>query len=214
MISQDFINKTKEIVDGFDKEYLKAVVITGSATYPFIENPHDLDIVAFTSNKAPEHPIRYVHEIRKELRSAFGENVSVISRTYESLKQGDYLKAADSSLVRKTYLSKMLLDTNIMIKGSLDMILPEGQFDIIGKDKDEFMVSANLLIHSTPMRRAIEKYGHTKMIYQTLAGIYFIENGKYELTEEQKKNVNIAHDCSEGWEELYEYAKNWLEKNS
>lgn len=213
MISQEFINKTKEIVSGFDKEYLKAVVITGSATYSFIENPHDIDIVAFTSNKAPEHPIRYVHELRKELRSTFGERVSLISRTYESLKQGDYMTAADGSLVRKTYFSKMLLDTNIMIKGTLDMILPEGQFDIIDKDRAEFIASASTFIDSDPMRRAIEKHGHTKMIYQTLGGIYFIENGKYELTDEQKRNVNIAHDCSDGWEELYQYIKGWLEAN-
>ena len=33
-----------------------------------------------------------------------------------------------------------------------------------------------------------------KYWYHILTGIYLIQNGKYELTEEQAQNVNLCHD--------------------
>ena len=51
-----------------------------------------------------------------------------------------------------------------------------------------------------------------KRLYHALIGIYFIDNNAYDLTEEQIKNVNIAHDMKEGFEDLWEWAKQRLEE--
>lgn len=47
--------------------------------------------------------------------------------------------------------------------------------------------------------------------YHMLSGIYIIENGKYELTEEQAKNVRLCHD-REMTEEIYNYIQQKLQE--
>ena len=43
-----------------------------------------------------------------------------------------------------------------------------------------------------------------KFWYHVLTGIYMLDNGTYELTEEQIKNINLLHD-KQGTEEIYNY---------
>lgn len=48
-----------------------------------------------------------------------------------------------------------------------------------------------------------------KFWYHVLTGIYMLDNGRYELTEEQIKNVNLCHD-RQMTEELYNYIQERL----
>jgi hypothetical protein len=47
--------------------------------------------------------------------------------------------------------------------------------------------------------------------YHTLTGIYLIENGKYELTEEQVTNVRLCHN-RQMTQEIYDYMQEQLAK--
>jgi hypothetical protein len=43
---------------------------------------------------------------------------------------------------------------------------------------------------------------YPKRWYHILRGVYILWNNSYEVTEEQKREINILHDLSEGWEEI------------
>lgn len=48
-----------------------------------------------------------------------------------------------------------------------------------------------------------------KFWYHVLTGIYMLDNGTYELTEEQIENINLCHD-RQTTEEIYSYIQNRL----
>lgn len=50
-----------------------------------------------------------------------------------------------------------------------------------------------------------------KYWYHILTGIYLIENGKYELTDEQTANVRLCHD-RQMTQEIYEYIQETLKR--
>jgi hypothetical protein len=41
-----------------------------------------------------------------------------------------------------------------------------------------------------------------KRWYHLLRGMYILINKSYEVTTEQRKEINILHDLAEGWEQL------------
>jgi hypothetical protein len=47
-----------------------------------------------------------------------------------------------------------------------------------------------------------KKHTGSKRWYHILRGIYILINNSYEVSEEQKKEINILHDLSEGWEAI------------
>lgn len=50
-----------------------------------------------------------------------------------------------------------------------------------------------------------------KFWYHILTGIYLLNNGKYELTDEQINNVQLCHD-KKMTQEIYDYIQNQLKK--
>lgn len=50
-----------------------------------------------------------------------------------------------------------------------------------------------------------------KYWYHLLTGIYLVENGKYELTEEQAANVRLCHD-RQMTQEIYDYIQETLKR--
>lgn len=54
-----------------------------------------------------------------------------------------------------------------------------------------------------------EKYKRFKFWYHILTGIYLLQNGKYELTDEQIANVRLCHD-KQMTREIYDYIQGML----
>lgn len=54
-----------------------------------------------------------------------------------------------------------------------------------------------------------EKYKRFKFWYHILTGIYLLQNGKYELTDEQIANVRLCHD-KQMTQEIYDYIQGML----
>lgn len=70
--------------------------------------------------------------------------------------------------------------------------------------------------HSNDYKRKMVEYGlnkpltpYDKFWYHILTGIYMLQNGKYELTDEQIANVRLCHD-KQMTQEIYDYIQGML----
>lgn len=212
MIDNDTINRLKEILSEYDMEGITAVSVDGSACLPFIDDTNDVDIHAFISKAQFERRTDALREAKKAVRNEF-PNVAIICHWDDRFTGGinrldemtDFRSQTCSlpSYVYQSHFAKIIYGEKKDIFGDID---------ILGKDKNDYLSNLKYEINCDGFKKQMKKTGRTKRLYHVLCGIYFIENNSYELTEEQKKNVNIAHDKTDGWEGLYEWAKEELEK--
>ena len=212
MIDNDTINRLKEILSEYDMEGITAVSVDGSACLPFIDDTNDVDIHAFINKAQFERRTDALREAKKAVRNEF-PNVAIICHWDDRFTGGinrldemtDFRSQTCSlpSYVYQSHFAKIIYGEKKDIFGDID---------ILGKDKNDYLSNLKYEINCDGFKKQMKKTGRTKRLYHVLCGIYFIENGSYELTEEQKKNVNIAHDKTDGWEGLYEWAKEELEK--
>ena len=212
MIGNEILDKLKEILGEYDMEGITAVSVDGSACLPFINNSNDVDIHAFINKDKFEKRTDALREAKKAVRNEF-PNVAIICHWDNRFTDGitrlddmtDFLHQTCSlpSYVYQSHFAKIIYGEKKSIFGDID---------ILGKDKSDYLSNLKYEINCDGFKKQMKKTGRTKRLYHVLCGIYFIENNSYELTEEQKKNVNIAHDKTDGWEGLYEWAKEELEK--
>ena len=69
-------------------------------------------------------------------------------------------------------------------------------FDVIDKDREEY----KQILRETVEKILSNKIRNQKRWYQILRGVYILINNSYELTEHQRKEINILHDLTPGWE--------------
>lgn len=218
MLSEHQVNEIKEFILSQDTSGIVAVEISGSSILPFIDEPHDIDIIVFAEGMFVSDRFRRSKPLAEALRSRFGKRLSVITKPYKT-PEGMFDEELSKHLNDPASPEKALWylryfyspDSHVMLKGTF----PQKLIDIVHSQQDrrDYLEAADYYLHSKAFAKARAKFGRVKGVYRMLCALYFIENGKYELTDEQKRNVNIAHDCADGWEEMYEYVKNWLEKN-
>lgn len=211
MIDEELLNDIKEVIDSVDKTDIEYLSLDGSACLPFIEDSHDVDMHCFVSLDYEGKPFDAIKHIKEALRERLGYEVACIAypanryingtRRTEDITDWQTQKPALPSFAYQFHFSMGL-------HGDKEKAF--GDYDILGKDKEDYLANLRYEINSESFLRQMKKTGRTKRLYHVLCGLYFIENGSYELTEEQKRNVNIAHDKTDGWEELYEWAKNEL----
>ena len=220
MEKTEFITKVKNILNDFDLTNVLAIYLSGSYSLGFIKNCDDIDIHCFTKNAMDRKDRQdLVNSIRAKLKEEFDFSVSFIWHFEDEYTGANAVRLSKDLKDRKT--QKLALRTyayefnpkfRTILYGSAEDYL--GGFDILGKDKEDYLANLKYDTTSESFLHQMERNanGRTKRLYHILCGIYMIENNSYELTEEQIKNVNIAHDKTDGWEELYEWAKNELEK--
>lgn len=214
----ELINKLKEIINSFDLAYVRYICLTGSYSLGFIKNCSDIDIDCFIEKEHfRETYNRIITPLRQKCKEEIGEFVGIIVHPddYYTGPQivklfKDRIDVKKQQVSLKTYAYEFNPYFCVDLYGEMQDCL--GGFDILGKDKEDYLTNLKYDITSEIFLHQVERFGRTKRLYHILCGIYMIENNSYELTEEQIKNVNIAHDKADGWEELYEWAKNELEK--
>ena len=179
-----------------------AVAVVGSSTLPYIINPRDIDVCVYI-NPAVERRTRYVAGLRAALKTDVNPNISLITRVPVNWwETGGLLKT-------HAFLNLPRFAVNVI--GNISEMVPPEEVDVFA-NKDKYIESLKRYWLGEDAEEHIRKYGRLKSLYQALLVVYFLDNNSYELTDEQKKNVNIAHDCADGWEELHEWLTNRLKE--
>lgn len=220
MLNEDTIYQIKNTVKESDTKYTPLIYISGSSTLPFIDKPHDIDVIAYLSNDLPMNNLwEYEWVLRSALQNNIGKNVSVIYYKlddYYTIFDMGISKKCDKDHVRKygNVISNMFMQKYIIpIKDDLGYLNSEySPFDIIHSDPIKFLNISKVYLNSTEFKSLLKRYGRAKILYKVLCGIYFIENDSFDLTNEQKRNINIVHDRLNGYEELYQWCLDELNK--
>jgi hypothetical protein len=179
-----------------------AVAVVGSSTLPYIINPRDIDVCVYI-NPTVERRTRYVAGLRAALKTDVNPNISLITRAPVNWwETGGLLKT-------HAFLNLPRFAVNVI--GNISEMVPPEEVDVFA-NKDKYIESLKRYWLGEDVEEHIRKYGRLKSLYQALLVVYFLDNNSYELTDEQKKNVNIAHDCADGWEELHEWLTNRLKE--
>lgn len=161
----------------------------------------------------------YKQTLRSALQNNIGKNVSVIYYRlddYYTIFNIETPKEFDKDNIRKyaNIISNMFMQKYIIpIKDDLGYLNSGySPFDIIHSDPSKFLNISRMYLNSTEFKSLLKRYGRAKILYKILCGIYFIENGSFDLTDEQKRNINIVHDKLNGYEELYQWCLSELNK--
>ena len=215
--SDELINKIKEALKDCDMSFIVCACVSGSYILPFVSDPKDLDIRFVISKEYPDkmRHRKLLGPIREALTEKIGAFINVLPMPEEHFSGIDAVKIYDDiedPIRQHCYMPAWAYLIHFLIPVYGDIKHEYPQFDILDEDKIDYLKNLRDEINSERFKHSMKKTGRTKRLYHVLCGIYFIENGSYELTEEQKKNVNIAHDKTDGWEGLYEWAKEELEK--
>lgn len=175
-------------------DYCSAVYYGGSRVDPVINNPHDYDYILFAK---PLHKYGLCQYLRKnhfrEGLSAKGNKAVKTTSTKIPKEHQHY----DLSQVRSVPYSKITwfsyLDPLMILVAGED-VCPKT--DVIDEHRIAFLKclqdKANEL--STGLMR------NSKRWYHILRGVYILINKSYEVTDQQRIEINILHDLSEGWE--------------
>lgn len=176
---------SKEIVQYFEqiKSNCNAIYLGGSRIDPVIDNPHDYDFICFAK------PLK-MHILPDQLEQLGFPQQDGTDRT--RLKT-----LLDMTQIRQYPYNEIdwfsYLD-HLMIKVVGDDVCPDT--DIIREHRQEFLAD----LKQKTENLLTEWCTYPKRWYHILRGVYILMNNSYEVTEEQKKEINILHDLTPGWE--------------
>lgn len=173
------IKQTAEQLYQSLQPYCVAIYLGGSLCEGIIENPHDVDFICFSSTP------REMNDIRRGIyyytkKHPLPENYDVIQ-----IRNAQNEEHAYGSYINKKMIK--LIGEDIIFG-----------FDVIEKDREEYLQ----LLKTAAVDLSTGKLQNQKRWYQLLRGIYILLNNSYEVTEEQKNEINVLHDLVEGWEQL------------
>ena len=176
---------SKEIVQYFEqiKSNCNAIYLGGSRIDPVIDNPHDYDFICFAK------PLK-MHILPAQLEQLGFPQQDGTDRT--KLKT-----LLDMTQIRQYPYNEIdwfsYLD-HLMIKVVGDDVCPDT--DIINTNRQDFLKDLRYKAECL----LTEWCNYPKRWYHILRGVYILMNNSYEVTEEQKKEINILHDLTPGWE--------------
>ena len=190
-MDNDNIILEKQIINTFSELSPDCIAIykVGSRVDPVIDHPHDYDYIYFATplhrhfllNKLYKLGFVTVARNKYIFKGVKGDNILDLSQTREL------------SYSRITWFSYLDI---LMQKVVGEDVCP--QTDIIYEHRQEFFnciyEKMNLLLDNTIKNQ--------KRWYHLLRGIYILINNSYEVFPEQKLEINILHDLTDGWEEI------------
>ena len=179
-INIEQLNKIKLYFDKLSP-YCNAVYFGGSRVDPIIDNPHDFDYIWFVK------PFWY-YEFVTTLQS-----FDILDESYINKTLLDVTQVREYPYTKIDWFS--YLDV-LMIKLFGDNVCPTT--DIIVEHRQEFIESIKQKAAEIPQNKRLK----SKRWYHILRGVYILLNNSYEVTEEQKREINILHDLAEGWEKI------------
>ena len=170
--------------------YCIAIYLGGSLCEDIVENPHDVDFICFS--KTP----REMNDLRRGI--------------YQYTKNASLPEVYDFIQVRNTQNEERAYGSYINKK----MIRLIGEelifnFDVLGKDRQEY----TRILQSTVSDLSQGKIANPKRWYQIYRGVCILLNNSYDITPEQKREINILHDLSEGWEGIRDKTIDLVQKS-
>ena len=184
-----------QLIENFEElsKYCVGVYRGGSRVDPVINTPHDYDYICFSKPLNQHFLLNWLRRhkfISKEFfklsRTAnSNKNIETFSEDFSQIRVYPYTQI--------TWFS--YLDV-LMQKVIGEDICPKT--DIIKQHRQDFIVA--LKEKMTLLLNGVMK--NQKRWYHLLRGAYILVNNSYEVSEEQKKEINILHDLTEGWDEI------------
>ena len=155
--------------------YILSIEETGSYTLPYIKNPHDRDIIIITKTQRDRAAAvkLYKKSFSIEERRQFKKenHIDIVFNSYpDIIDDRVYL-----------YLTHYIKPLEGYEKMSIERpINTELYKSLIARDYSEI--------------KEWEDYKNYKIWYHFYTGLCIIKHNSYELTEEEKNNINILHD--------------------
>ena len=169
--------------------YCRAIYLGGSRVDKVIDNPHDVDYIFF-----------FRHDLEwscADMHYALDQYKKVHPEIKDDLTQ--FRSDSREQHIYWSYLNKLM----ILVAGEPINF----QFDIIDQYRD---------IYIDILKKAAASYSNPernqKRWYHLLRGYYILQNHSYAVTDEQKEQINILHDLSDGWEELKQLTQEYINK--
>jgi hypothetical protein len=172
----------------FIEPYCNAIYLGGSRVDPVIDNPHDFDFAIYPKDLPRAEIIKavgsyfgtpFVYSDDKELPGVSEEDPLIFD--FSQIKLYPYDRIVEYSYLEP--LSQLIVGEDVKC-----------EVDVIGKHREAFKASLFRL-----MRSLLDgSWPYPKRWYHILRGVYILKNNSYEVTEEQKKEINILHDLADG----------------
>lgn len=173
------IKQTAEEVYNYLQPYCIAIYLGGSMCEGIIKNTHDIDFICFSDKPVDMSYIRMgLHFYQKKHR--LPENYDFLQVRTKQKEEHSY----------GSYINKKMIK---LVGEDIDFT-----FDVVDKDREEYIKT----LHETKDQLLSNRIKNQKRWYQILRGIYILINNSYEVTDEQKREINILHNLSEGWEKI------------
>lgn len=168
-----------------------AIYLGGSRVDPVIDAAHDYDYICFPK----PHCRHFLVNKLKKLGFKSRGSLNALTRK----KDNSIDLTFDISQMRVPPYNKIdwfsYLDC-LMTKFIGEEVCPKT--DIIVEHRNAFLKDlkekAKLISNGTITNQ--------KRWYHILRGIYILKNGSYEVSDEQRKEINILHDLTPGWEKV------------
>lgn len=186
------------------ENHCAAIYLGGSRVDPVIDNAHDYDCICFAK---PSH----YHDLAVSLKKVgFKPEIAGEEKSQSTLKQAYQRNNIDLNLdlldisQMRSYTFNIIdwfayLD-HYMIKFIGEDVCPKP--DLLGADKAAYLKDLKLKAVELSSKDWSEHPSRNKRWYHILRGVYILLNNSYEVTEEQKREINILHDLAEGWEDI------------
>lgn len=179
------------------EQYCVAIYKGGSRLDPVIDQPHDYDYICFAKPLMKTFLLNKLS--RLGLRTTLSKKNKFINQN--NISDFDFSQIRVYPYTQITWFSYLDI---LMEKAIGEDICPKT--DIINTHRNEFIEELkkkmNLLVTG--------KITNQKRWYHILRGIYIVTNSSYDVTPEQKQEINILHDLSEGWETIRDKTINLL----
>lgn len=180
--------KALKIYDIFHP-YIKSIYLGGSLVSGFIKDSHDIDFIIFTDSK--ENAIRLtitLEHLKKRKPELFEEN--------DCWKQ---IRVQNKVEVK---VWSYLYNNMVFLCGEKQNFL----FDPINNEKDYNKYLDVLLTQFNALK-------YKKRMYHIYRGYLLLSKKTYELSDEEKTELNILHDCKEEDYRIRENIQLKLKKN-
>jgi hypothetical protein len=172
-----------------------AIYYGGSRVDPVIDNPHDYDYICFAKRLRSQ---RLRQKLVKAKLAASG-SISKKEREKQLAVQSQDSPERDFSQIRVvpyTQITWFSYLDSLMTKVMGEDVCPKT--DIISEHRAEFIECLK-----TKAKELIDgKILNQKRWYHLLRGVYILQNNSYEVTEEQRREINILHDLTTGYEQV------------
>lgn len=192
-------SRIKEIFP-FIEDFCTAIYYGGSNVDPVIDNPHDYDYICFAKQRRAQS---LLYSLTKQ---GFRPVWTRSTNNKEVLQKSNLIDLSQVRMYPYTQITWFSYLDPLMIKVIGEDVCPKT--DIIYEHRLEFI---NCL-KSQAEKLIAGKILNQKRWYHILRGIYILMNNSYDVSPEQRIEINILHDLSPGYEQIRDKTINLLQQ--